>query len=266
MACNRDNRDFWVKSSDIDDVQDLGIFEPIPVEEASAAEWQLAGLDGLHYGQLGAPEDPSNRGGATFQFRGTGGKVCVVMDPETVYWSQDISKSGSGFIYQDNFRDDGDLDMSVGLSAYYNGSPGVTVGNFQLPYTDPLGEDHNVDFNECNADLKPAGRGTIEFCEINTANREGIFFTTLLKTFSVPIDDGVLSYGVAVIDSPCAPEGQPFRKTECTISYEADDGDATGPHAALEAAFCGGDINKYCADNLGGGKNALCSEGYVPAK
>jgi hypothetical protein len=266
MACNRDSRDFWVKSSDVDAVVDLGVLDPIPGDVVGDhPDGSLAGVDGVHYEQLGAPPDPSQRGGATLEFVGTGGKMCVLADPETVFWNQDISKTASNYVYQDDLQDDGDLDMSGGLSAYYTGSPGVAVGDFRLPYTDPLGQDHEIDFNECNKTANPAGRGTLEYCEIDTSNRKGISFTMLLKTFSLPIDDGVLSYGVAVLDSACSPDGTPFRKTECTIPYEADDGSADGSHAGLEDAFCSGKIDDYCAQHLDD-KDPPCTVGYVPSK
>lgn len=264
MACDRDGTDFWVQASDVDDVQDLGIIDPIPAEEVvnnPAGEGTLTGLPGLQYRQLGAPPDPSNRGGATFQFFGTGGSVCLVVDPETVFWNQDISIDPNGYKYQDNLRDDGDLDMSAGLSAYYTGSPGVSIGDFELPYTDPLGQVHTIDFNLCNRAIYPSGRGTVESCEIDTSNQEGISFTVLLKTFSLPINDGILSYGLGVVDGGCAN----VTTDECAIPFEADDGDATGPHANLESQFCQGPrkVNEYCEDGHIGGKDADCSEGTV---
>ena len=263
-ACDHDGLDFFVKDSTVPGVVNLGELDPIPMEDVQNNSWVFNGLDGLLFGQLGQPDTYAEVGGATFQFKGTGGKVCLIMDPEMVYWNQGIELDNNEFLYEDRLTDDGDLDMFAGLSAYYTGSPGVDIGTFELPYTDPLGEEHFIDFQECNRDYYPSGRATYETCELDTVNRAGISFTVLLQTFMLPIDDGVLNFGVAVMDGPCEPDGAAFRKSECTIQMEDGMGEDVG-NASLEEAFCAGEINAYCEAHLGE-PNAPCTEGYIPAR
>lgn len=263
-ACDRDGREFWVPQSDLDYVTDLGVIEPINVLDIEANGSELNGLPGLVYGQVGAPENPAFKSGTSFQFFGTGGPVCLFLDPEAIFWNQGISEDGGTYTYEDRITDDGDLDMFAGLSAYYTGSPGVEIGTFELPYTDPLGTEHTIDFNECNRDAYPSGRATYERCEINTENREGIAFTAMLQVFSHPIDDGVLNFGVAVVDGPC--EGG-FRPSECSIRNEVGMGEDVNGFGDLEEAFCGGDINDYCESYIAANPtdpNPPCNEGYIP--
>ncbi len=264
-ACDRDGRDFWVNASNVEPVVDLGTIETIAVQDIEDNDSELTGLPGLVYAQVGAADNPSTRSGASFQFFGTGGPVCLFLDPEAIFWNQSISEEGGTYTYEDRFTDDGDLDMYAGLSAYYTGSPGVQIGDFKLPYTDPLGIEHTIDFNECNRDVTPNGRATYERCEINTENRVGIPFTVLLRVFSHPIDDGVLNFGVAVVDGPC--EGG-FRPSECSIRNEVGLGEDVDGFGALEDAFCGPDFNDYCESYLASNPNdpnPPCTEGYIPS-
>lgn len=233
--------------------------------------------DALHYGQLGASENPGTFGGATFQFRGTGRAVCVVVDPESVFWNRDIStQTDTKYDYNDIYTDDGDLDLSVGLTAYYTGSPGIEIGDFNAVYDDPSGVEHTLAFNECVQTgyngIRPvhAGRATVEFCQIDTSLREGIMYTAVLETFALPIDDSKLNFGTLVFDGPCGE--LPWRDsnnalqtgpTECVIPNEVGNADANGlPDnklwvPELEAAMCTGNkkLNKFCEENPGAGCN-----------
>ncbi len=177
------------------------------------------------FGQLG--QTPLGQsGGATFTFMGNGEEVCLVVDPETVFWAQSISpvKPTDEFVYPDYYDDDGDLDMFSGLSSYYTGSPGVELGDFKGFYTDSLGQEVEIEYGECfqtgaqtGMTDAHAGRATIEYCGIDTDQRVGIEYTVVLETVSVPMDDGVLSFGVAVLEGRCARLGP----TECTIRGES---------------------------------------------
>lgn len=228
-----------------------------------------SGTGGVLYTQLGAPENPGATGGATIEFTGTGGCVQIVMDPEAVFWSRDLDPNATDtdFLYEDNYSDDGDADLLGGLSAYYTGSPGVEIGGFRATYTDPMGVDHTLEFNECEAtgyggvpDAHP-GRGTVETCVIDTAERQGVNFTILARTFSLPIDDSVLNLAIGVFETEkrrgvC----QSFAVDECFFRDEVNGaGAAPGSNVdhsyfpELEDAFCGGarDVNQFCADHLG---------------
>jgi hypothetical protein len=103
-----------------------------------------------YYGQLGQPED-GGRGGATFTFKGTGGEVCIVVDPETVFWSQSVAPADRNdqYAYPDYYNDDGDLDLFAGMSSYYTGSPGVEIGDFTGFYSDSRGEVVEIEYGAC---------------------------------------------------------------------------------------------------------------------
>jgi len=263
-GCDHDNRQFWNIPSDVPAVTDLGVLTMIDVEAVKNNSRTLTGLDGLVYSQLGAPETGALKGGATAEFLGTGGAVCVIIDPEAVFWNQNITKDGGSYTYQDNFQDDADLDLYVGLSAYYTGSPGVEIGNFELPYTDSAGMEHYLDFNECNRDVPGhAGRASVEYCDIDTTNRAGIPFTILMRTWALPLNDGIINYGVAVVNAACSE----IPTNECAIKFEgaATPGTDDGVFGPLEDAYCGSadKLNEYCAAHLAD-KPAPCAEGYQP--
>ena len=123
-----------------------------------------------YYGQVGLAEIGGDIGGATFTFEGTGGDVCLVVDPETVFWNQSVAADNArtNYSYPDLEEDDGDIDMFAGLSAYYTGSPGVEIGDFTGFYTDSLGNQIEIEYGLCtqvgaqNQDDSHAGRGTAD--------------------------------------------------------------------------------------------------------
>ena len=89
-----------------------------------------------YYGQLGQA-DVGKQGGATFTFTGTGDELCLIVDPETVFWSRSIAQDLElEFAYPDFYNDDGDVDLFAGMSSYYTGSPGIDIGDFTGYYTD----------------------------------------------------------------------------------------------------------------------------------
>ncbi len=259
VACDRTGQDLTpVPHPDYPAVLELG---ELPV--LTTAEWAAVRAGAaddveayVNYEQVGAPI-PGEKGGVTFTFRGTGDDVCVFVDPESVFWNQSVAAAGTNSVYEypDNTQDDGDLDIYAGLSATYTGSPGVELGDFIGQYTDSLGNVTDIEYNLCQhvgADgdsFVHAGKGAPEWCDIDTAEREGIEYTVLLRTFSLPIDDDVLSFGVSVFDGSCE------NLTECTIPGESrsidadDDGAREGNFRALENAFCDNEQGDYCEAN-----------------
>ena len=230
-----------------------------------------------YYGQLGrSPE--LTQGGATFTFKGTGEDVCIIVDPETVFWNQSIINEGyqAQYLYQDLFSDDGDLDIFAGMSSYYTGSPGVEIGDFKGFYTDSKGELVEIQYGECfqtgasqGMTDAHAGRGTTEFCTVATDQQEGVEFTVVLETFSVPLDDGVLSFGVAVMNERCPR----VDTSECFVRQESlvPSTVSNQPRSCtdkLEAAQCGGQLASFCCanpqmcgeDGLGDRENVECED------
>lgn len=230
-----------------------------------ATNGEIPGLEGEYpgggprrciYGELGAPELGVN-GGATFNFAGTGSEVCVIVDPEAVFWSASIAEIGrkDEWAYPDDTLDDGDIDMYGGLSSYYTGSPGIDLGDFIGFYTDSLGRTVEIDYSECKMDsgyindVARGGRAAVEACTIDTTGREGVSFTVVLDTFSVPLNDGVLSFGAVVVDGPC--ENVPNGITECTLRGESQEtgGGMITCSDRLEEAFCAENVQGFCCAN-----------------
>lgn len=232
--------------------------------------------ESVHFGRLGADVNPGKIGGATYEFEGTGDVVCVIADPEAVYWNYTVKTGPAGdrFKYEDVYNDDGDVDISVGLTAYYTGSPGVEIGDFNANYTDASGVDHTIAFNECSqtnlfgSTGVHGGRGSVEYCEVDTSGREGVKYTVLLRTYSLPMDDSVLNFGTVVYDGACSEiaegfvvDGDPvtvWGPSECTLKNEvanADGGTLPAEKAwfpELEIEVCGGGkaTNKYCEEHM----------------
>jgi hypothetical protein len=244
-------------------VQNLGELTITDVSEVLNSE-------DVYYGTLG-PSDPGQNGGATATFIGTGGDVCVLVDPEAVFWIQAITGQSpdEAYTYPDNPYDDGDLDLEVGLSAFYNGSPGVEMGNFEALYEDSLGNEVYIEFNECiqydwyGQTGSHAGRATPEFCTIDTSAHPGKEYTIVLNTWSLPLNDYLLNFAVVVFDGDCetglsagftteSPSGTTvtissgYPAVECFLSNEAQDGD--GDFSELEKAFCANEQTWYCCD------------------
>jgi hypothetical protein len=275
-GCDRDNTAALVDPpGDIPTVLTLPRVEVL--SEDAFAEYEDAQANGEHWGFCGnpasdavegeastrcvfeqlAPTTGQSRGGATFTFKGTGERVCIVIDPETVFWNQSVATSGRNdlYSYPDYLADDGDLDLFAGLSSYYTGSPGLEIGGFMQVYTDSAGRQIEIEYGECfqrgsslsGIENAHAGRGTAEFCEINTAEREGVEYTVVLETFAVPLDDGVLSFGAMVVEGRCNSVGV----NECTMLGESirTDGNLAACTDRLELAFCESRMREFCCAN-----------------
>ena len=255
-ACEGSGAEFLLEpTKDAPAVVDYGMLDVIPSEEWDKLGPQVA-IDtyGIH-DTLGAPA-PTDPGGGTFKFIATGGDVCVLTDMELVFWGQSISpiQPNANYQYSDNYNDDGDIDLFAGISAFYTGSPGVEMGDFNGVYTDSQGQQTTIEYNECKqngakADFvdSHAGRGTPEYCTLDTEDREGVEFTVAMLTFSVPLDDGKLDFVSAVVGDSCASLGI----SECMYLGEKFQGDESDEDYAitdvgLENAYCLGVPSQYC--------------------
>lgn len=264
VACNRDGRNYVPGPTEgfpgivvLNDGEDVDV---IPYDSWTE---ETARLDSAIYHTLGVPES-GYFGGATLTFMGTGGEVCVFVDPEAVYWNQSVALQGPSpdYIYADNYLDDGDIDLEVGLSAYYTGSPGIEMGTFEQPYEDSLGNMVTIEFNECvlvgtrGQVGAHAGRARPEYCTIDTSLHPDRQYTVALTTWSVPKDDYLLSYAVAVFEGACnaqALDPAGAGDIECALTGEAMDEDGTTRqgYAELEEAFCAGAQAEFCEANPG---------------
>lgn len=210
-ACDRSGQGYVPTPIDgFPGIVHLGEVTPIAGEDYDADEandfWPGL-IDGATYHTLGPPPVGST-GGATATFMGTGNVMCVFVDPESITWNAEVASQTKrkSLPWPDNVRDDGDIDIKVGLSAYYTGSPGVEMGNFEQLYEDSLGNEIAIEYNECImlnrwGQLGSAsGRGTPEFCEIDTRLHPDRSYTVVLDTWALPLDDYKLDYGFAVID------------------------------------------------------------------
>jgi hypothetical protein len=181
----------------------------------------------------------------------------VLVDPEAVFWLQsvDVRSPTDGYLCEDNNYDDGDLDLEVGLSAYYNGTPGVTIGNFEQVYEDSLGNEVVFEANECQMTGAQgqagahAGRATPEFCEIDTSLHPGRDYTVLLRLWSVPIDDYVVHYAATVVElgagDTCAElVSAVAADPECALENE---GTGEG-FSTLEELYCAGELDSLCTE------------------
>jgi hypothetical protein len=256
---------FAEPSEDVPGVIHLGEIEPATLERATDIDTAVI------YGEVGATGNASV-GGVTMTFRGTGSHVCVWVDPELVHWNQSVSptKAVDKYAYPDNVFDDGDLDLSAGFSAYYNGTPGQEMGDFEVRYEDSLGNPIEVGLNECNIPSMfsssdgHGGRGAPEYCTLfNT--QDGVSYTVALETWSTPLDDNRLGYGVLVSNGTCDDVLEMVRAggDECVIMGEAvspGNANAPGPwygisevptregSVAFEQVFCAGegDVGGFC--------------------
>lgn len=238
----------------------------LPVLGSSEFQAEADRIENIHYDRLGAAE-AGTHGGATATFTATGGSVCVIVDPEAVFWNQSVAAQGTKeqYVYPDNYRDDGDIDIEVGLTAYYTGSPGYEMGDFAAIYEDSLGNEVRLEFNECfmpgygsTVDAH-AGRAALEYCTIDTSVHPGKSYTVVLNAYSVPLDDGLLDYAVAIVDGACSDIGQAAGGLdECLLPSEArsKDKDLDDPLSVpddnfddLEQAYCAGNIYEFCTNN-----------------
>ncbi len=184
-------------------VQDLGLIAPVVLDSPEAV------AEAIIYGEIG-PTGSAVLGGLTFEFEGIGGSLCLWVDPETVFWNESVSPTQPSPIWSepDNVFDDGDLDLTGGLSVYYTGTPGERIGGFEVRYEDRLGNNVPVDLNLCSQQdyfgtgRGHAGRGFPEFCTIPDT-LVGVRYTAVLEAFSAPLDDDRLGYGLILSEGPC---------------------------------------------------------------
>ena len=187
--------------------------EALTGDDLTACNVQNA-QDNTIYVELG-PTGDANPSGVTLTFEGTGGSVCIFSDPELVYWNQAVSVQGGADVnrwrFPDNSYDDGDVDLTAGLSVYYTGTEGERMGNFAVQYQDSLGNTVPIDLVACTitasvlGGVNPtahSGRGAPEFCTI--ANTQpGVAYTVALEAFSLPPDDNRLMMGLMLADGGC---------------------------------------------------------------
>lgn len=220
-------------------VIDLGV---VPVADPS---------DGtaIVYGEVG-PAEVGAIGGATVRFEGTGGNVCVWVDPEAVTWNTAVAPSGDvEFAYPDNVEDDGDLDIEVGQSIFYTGSVGQSVGDFEASYIDHLGNPIQLSLNQCQiSDLfgelgAHSGRAAPEYCVI-TNTIPNLEYTVAISTWTTPLNDDLLSFGVMIADGGCDGLKEAMNVTtlmgeECLIPQESRvDGVVRPGFDVIEMDFC----------------------------
>lgn len=218
--------------------------ELVPVDVASTEDVVANAI----YAEVGAPTSAA-KGGVTFTFLGTGDDVCVFVDPEAVYWNQAIQPrlddDSRPWSFPDNVFDDGDLDLSGGLSVYYTGSANE-IGDFRVNYADSLGNPVEVSLSVCqntgydNIPNAHSGRGTPEFCTISTTE-PGVQYTIVLETFSTPLDDDRLSFGLLLANGDCqgvlaaTAAGDSVAAQECVIPGEAIRPESQGPWFGFDA-------------------------------
>lgn len=179
------------------------------------------------YAEVG-PSSATSFGGVTVPFEGTGGDVCVWVDPESASWNTDVTGGvGALWGYPDNLRDDGDLDVAGGLTANYTGT-NERLGDFRVEVVDSLGNAVSTDLSVCpGIGLGSAGRGVAEGCTV-PVTQVGANYTVALQTFSVPRNDDRLAFGVVVANGTCNElrdavlgNGAEVEQDECLIMGEA---------------------------------------------
>jgi len=213
--------------------------------------------DNTVYVEIG-PTGEADLPGLTLNFEGTGGSVCIFTDPELVYWNQAVGSQGGAAVnrwkFPDNPYDDGDVDLTAGLSVYYTGTEGERLGDFAVQYQDSLGNAVPINLVACSITssalgfnpVAHSGRGAPEYCTI-TNTQPGVSYTVALEAFSLPPDDNRLMMGVLLADGGCgalinkaAPADAPGplekMNEECLIMGEAIPGIGTISDGVLTLA------------------------------
>ncbi len=230
------NYDHEAGSLDSADVRDLDLSETPPSIDG-----------GTYVGTLG-PSDigAGSYSGASFTITGTGERVCLIVDPQSV-WRDDLYIDDSGSETDNPYmldfpHDDGDLDLLAGLASYYTGTPGEEIGDFFGSFPDDNGVDRAVDLNLClQQDYHgqvggTAGRASPESCSFET--EVGTAYRVVLQVFSVPQNDNELKYALEARSGDC-----PVTVDECTLRGDVDeDPDVTLPQgfSDVEAMYCSG--------------------------
>jgi hypothetical protein len=208
-------RDGEVQPADVIDLNHL------PDDRGPVIDTQEPYIDTVYGSSIGS----GDTAGATFDFTGTGDRMCVIVDPQSVF-RDDLQLGGNGEEYWNPFmddypHDDGDIDLLVGLASFYTGTPGVEMGDFFQSFPDSNGVDRAVDLNIClqrdryGSVGASAGRATPEWCSFDTT--PGVEYRVVLRVFSVPVDDDELRYALSVRTGDC-----PATVNECTLRGDAD--------------------------------------------
>lgn len=262
LACDRSGEEYVPQSVDgYDGVLALPEITPVSTDTLGPEAGRIAATT---YASVTLPRDQLF-GGATATFVADGGAYCVLVDPEAVTWNQSVDLEAPLVQYsiQDNTSDDGDLDLSVGLSSNYTGTPDLEMGNFEQAYEDSLGNQVTVNTNECVffTTLGQAGahggRATPEFCDLDTTLHPNREYTIALDTWSLPLDDDLLSFGLMVVDGSCQSliDTATAGDWECVIPGEScspeeqDAGNCNDRELqfrGMELAYCGGSQNVFC--------------------
>ena len=224
-----------------------GVFEAVDVRDLDLGETPPSIDGGTYVGTLG----PSDIGaglysGATFTIAGNGDRICVIVDPQSV-WRDDLQVDSSNNEitnpYMSDFpHDDGDLDMLAGLASYYTGTAGEVIGDFLGNFPDSNDVERAIDLNLCiQEDYHgqvggTAGRSTPESCSFETL--PGVTYLVVLQVFSVPTDDNELKYALEVRSGDC-----PVSIDECTLRGDTDqlaEGVLPAPFTDTESMYCDG--------------------------
>ena len=255
-------------------VTDLGVLQPVEIRSPADIDANVV------RGEVGASAT-AVRSGTTFNFVGTGGSVCVWVDPELVFWNQSVSvlNAEPAFAWPDNMFDDGDADMQAGFAVYYNGSPGSEIGDFRIRYEDSLGNQVPIELNECvirsyqASSGGHAGRSAPEYCTLR-ATQPGVTYLVVIEALATPLDDDRLGFGLLLADGTCDDvlRASGSVHDECVITGEAldpatvelnEDGVVTAASPLegsidMEEAFCASmddpddtALFDYCEDEWG---------------
>lgn len=287
-ACDRSGSDLIPQpSDDYPSVIELGAVPVISTNDLADFAANGCTLDdpasGCVWSQVGSSVSSGVRAGVTFTFNGTGGDVCLIVDPEAVTWNTSVAAdvlpgdAAWQYRYPDNIRDDADLDLFAGLTTYYTGSPGVELGDFVGYYTDSLGSTVSIEYSACDQigsrgqSNAHGGRGAVEYCTVDTSGRNGISYTVVLENFAVPLDDAVIAFQAVVVDGDCSEAYLGGAPNECMLTGEAVDigtGAVRDGVVELESAYCdtsakGPTLVAFCCENpdmCGEEPEGLCDE------
>jgi hypothetical protein len=197
------------------DVQDLDLVDEPPV------------LDGRTFrGEVGPGDIGGGRpSGATFSFTGTGERICLIVDPQSVF-RDDLTRNPDGGegpdpFFEDFPHDDGDIDLLAGQAAFYTGTPGEEMGDFVAGFIDDNGVERRIDLNLClmtdyfGQAGGHAGRASPEWCSFMTTT--DVLYRVVLQVYSVPMDDNRLRFALELRSGEC-----PATVDECTLRGDAD--------------------------------------------
>ena len=243
---------FGLVACDLDSDPLLQNYDGETVQGADVVDLDIAEsppeLDGPTFHGLLRPSDigTGDHSGATATFTGTGGRVCLIVDPQSVFrddrWFDESGAEQINPFMLDYPHDDGDVDMQAGLAAYYTGTPGDQMGDFVNSFPDANGVERRIDLNICLLEDRwgivgaAAGRGTPEWCSFETV--ADTQYRIAITVFSVPTDDDELKYAFELRDGAC-----PLQVDECTLrgDYDLDESaELPAQYDNVEDMYCRG--------------------------